>query len=773
MSQNTTPNIKLDELVPNVEFAGEYGRVHIRVRCQASLGQTVGVCGSIETLGNFEKNKYLQLYTTPESYPVWSTLNPILVPLHKPVSYKYCLVENGDIKTHEKCDNRHFSSNDVDLFLNDFFMMNEMESTIDLEQDLLNEMKLLSAATEESKIDLTQLAKDARLIIVCYHLPVLLKRTSNPSSPFIATWAESLIAKSSDNSISHSFDTFWMGTVSVPGDEPTAEEMTYLFKILADINCIPIFLDPVVANKAYNGFCKSIMWPIFHNVDQMDQIHAAWKLLPPNVKSVQDNLSTEDVLDWNHDIDDLQSAYQLVNQIFADRLASWLHPGDTVWVHDYHLIFLPQLIRDLNRNIHVIFFLHIPFPTSQIFRSLPAATNILTSMSAADVVGFHTFDHARHFLTAMKRIVGIRSHTKQGGILALNVQDREVIVTVSHVSVETNDINRAIENPETWARAANIKKQYQGRKVIIGLDVGQRLSGGILKLAAYEKFLTDYPREASKVVLIQKMIRSSSRQGDEETTHSDMMEMVNRINEKFSVVAPDGLIWPAVYYEEVPLRSVSLADRVSLWLAADVYLLTPIKEGLNLYPLEYIYVRETAGCVEHGQGAIEPAKGVVIASEFSTCSTLLNGSLKINPYYTLTVADTILKALHMPVMEAQQRRQRDMGFISSHPSSLWTKEIISDLRHLSDSGFTCKTLNLRGTVLAVLPSPLPMEKVSDAFQEGVISQNYGVTDVVTRVFIFDYGGTLLNKEKSDIYMKQSLSAISGRTPTGNIYSDIN
>jgi trehalose 6-phosphate synthase/phosphatase len=749
-------------------ISGKHCRIHFRVRCEAMLGQDVGVSGNISVLGNFEKSKFYRLYTTPESYPVWTSVDPILVPIGQVLSYKYCLVEIGEFKTYEKCENRIFIPEKTDNFVEDHFIIEEIEVSRDSELELFQEMKVLTATpTEESKVDLTEIATGSRLIIVCYHLPVLVKRNiGNAAEPFTITWAESLIAKSSNNSVSSSFDTHWMGTMSVPGEAPNEDEMKFLLKALNDMNCHPIFVDSELANKAYHGFCKLIMWPIFHNVDQMDQIHAGWKLFPPDGRTHPESpRDDQSVLDWNSDIHELEDAYFDLNRIFAKELDNWLHLGDTVWVHDYHLMALPQMVRNLGRNAKLVFFLHIPFPTSQIFRSLPAATPLLQSMAAADVVGFHTFDHARHFLTAMKRILGIRSHTKQGGILVLDVQDREVIVTVSHVSVEVHDIDRVLANPDTWSNANEIKNMCANRKIIIGLDVGQRLSGGVLKLAAYEKFLTDNPKEVNKTVLIQKMVRSSSRQGDEMTTSVDMKEMVERINGKFSITREDGTHLPAVIYEEIALRSATLADRITLWLASDVFLLTPIKEGLNLYPLEFIYAHEARARRDgQGQGSgMNPSNGVVIASEFSTCSSLLNGALKINPYFTLTVADTIHKALYMPTTEAHQRRQRDLNFISSHPSSLWTKEILSDLRHVENRD---KRNLTKSNHMVCYPDPLPVDDLLKSFYDACHSSQYGISDSSSRLFIFDYGGTLLNKERSDIYIKQSLSAISGRSPSG-------
>lgn len=816
---------------------GKYSRVHFKVKCQCEIGKDVAILGNISLLGNFDRTKPLRLYTTPESYPIWTTVNPIVVPMNQQIQYQYCLLENGDFKTYEEYSENHNRLIVVDqtnIVVEDCFSPIGVDDN-DEESKLISEVQALRQDTESLNLSTDILKSDnGKLFIVCYHLPVLVKRQNNQNEPFSITWAESLIARSSSSSVSTNVDTFWMGTISVSGDKPNESEKEYLVNKLKMMNCIPIFLDPTVAADHYQGFCKLVMWPIFHNVDQLDHIHAAWKLNSENLENLNSLQSSSNdsssgrhvrdgtIIEWNADVEKYIEAFCKVNEIFMKELESILRPSDTLWVHDYHLMFLPKLVRSFNSNIKIVFFLHIPFPTSQIFRSLPIGTQLLQSMASADVVGFHTFDHARHFLTAMKRILGIRSSTKQGGILALQVQDREVIVTVSHVSIEVKDVQDVLEDPSIWTRAKEFKDQFQGKKVIIGLDVCQRLSGGILKLAAFEKLLTDNPGEINNIVLVQKVIRTGSRIGDEMTTSKDLSDMVARINNKFGCRHPSSqsnglpntssfhsnvsqstssisslentaVSSPVVFYEEITSRNATLADRVVLWLASDVFLLTPIKEGLNLYPLEFIYVREKGGCVEHGINSPELAVGTVVASEFSNCCSLLNGSLKINPYYVLSVADNIMKALYMSPSESHQRRLRDMDFITLHPSSKWTREILSDLRHVKKANLL-KSLTSQyssSTSLASIPSTdsvdlletsfslkwnrayypelLPIRHVLKAF-EGTANTSKKLTFQYpcSRVFIFDYGGTLLHKEKYDIYIKQTLSAISGRKPTDNM-----
>lgn len=369
-------------------------------------------------------------------------------------------------------------------------------------------------------------------------------------------------------------------------------------------------------------------------------------------------------------------------------------------------------------------------------------------MTCADVIGFHAYDYARHFLNACKRMLGLLSHTRQGGMLSLICKDREVVISMSHVSIEPPLIEAALKNPKTIELADAYRAKYKGKKVVVGVDVCQRLSGVVLKLAAFEKLLTDHITNNS-VILVQKMIRPGAREADEASTSEDTLSMVNSLNSRFS--STGGTTTLVVDYEEVP--HMSLIERCALWLVADSFLLTCIREGLNLMPLEYIYSRKD---MKHA--------GCVVASEFSPCSSLLSGAIKVNPCYALEVADALDKALSMSSSECATRRQRDIGFISSHPSSLWTSQIMSDFRYLR------KEMNAEATktVKVCLPLPMQIDTVLKAYE----APSPSVCRKGRRIFIFDYGGTLLQKEKFDIYIKQTLSAISGRQPTSRMMDAI-
>jgi trehalose 6-phosphate synthase/phosphatase len=519
----------------------------------------------------------------------------------------------------------------------------------------------------------------------------------------------------------------------------TEDEKVSLTSVLKAMNCIPIFLNPQVADNAYKGYCKEVLWPIFHNVDQVESSLAIWRI---KAASKEADTSTEKgELVWNLHYNEYYAAYQTVNDTFATTLSSLVKEKDIIWVHDYHLLLLPKLLRKAKLSVSIVFFNHIPFPTSQMLRSLPSAHEILLSLTCADVVGFHTFDYARHFLNSSKRILGYGSKTLPGGLLALVVGDREVIVSMSHVSVEPNRIIAAANDNVTKKMADEIRQKHLGKKIIVGVDICQRLSGCALKLTALDQLLSDNHNMRDTIVLVQVTLRSKVRPGDEETTSSELKEMVEQINQKHGRSVID--------YEE--RNSLTLYERMALWLSADVFLLTTLREGLNLMPLEYILAREDL-----------PYAGVVVASEFSNCSSLLSGSLKINPFYSQHVADTLDKALSMDSIECNHRRARDIGFVKKRPSSMWTRQILKDLSQLQnmDSSVTDE----------FLPEQLDPAELLASYEKA--AENKSICTKLSRVFVFDYGGTLLHKEKFEKHIKHNLSAISGRKPTDRMMAAV-
>jgi len=613
-----------------------------------------------------------------------------------------------------------------------------------------------------------------RLFIVCFHLPV--KLSKNDSNEWNVSWTESLIAKTDDVLKKSRYDVHWIGTVTPPPDIPELSDADkdVIDVCLSKMSCTPIYLPKQVKQAHYLGMCKQVLWPMFHNVDLLDLSTSGWgqrdlffNAPPPSATANHAipmvSAAQASVSDWDQSrLAAWWDAYQTTNRAFAAAVRTSLKAGDTLWIHDYHLSLLPKYVHEADlerfkaRKTKMVMFLHIPFPTSQIFRELECGEQILEGMLHADVVGFHAFDHARHFLNAGKRILGLNYESLVGGLIGMRYQGRLVLITLSNVSIEATKVKHALSLNSVDMELSMLKDRHPHRIMICGMDVAQRLSGVSSKLLAYERLLTDYPSWQSKVVLVQLVHRPNNRQVDELTTVRELRFLVNRIQEQFGPHVID--------YQEILGSELPLVKRLSYWLASDVFLSTPIREGLNLLPLEYVYARHA-----------NSAAGVTIVSEFGACSSILNGALRVNPYDIQTVALSIDKALTMGTEEREGRVMRDIEFISTCPSSKWTKNVLRDLHEVTtamkettdDSDdeevdvTSSDALDSIGTFLQ-RESDIRFSHVNhDAIRAAYLATS-------KRVLIMDFNGTLVVKEPPGKYLKREILGTSGYKPPTSV-----
>ncbi|OEU17281.1 Glyco_transf_20-domain-containing protein [Fragilariopsis cylindrus CCMP1102] len=593
-------------------------------------------------------------------------------------------------------------------------------------------------AAEQAAIN-TSLAP--KILFICFHLPVVVVKVDGK---WEATWSESLLASKDSSRIVANYRAHWIGTVTAHPPISKEEDRQAIRAILAEMECTPIFLDPSTAQAHYYGFCKQVLWPAFHNIDLLDLS-----------TSGSDGVATSD---WDQSrLDHWWQAYQQVNQEFAnvvkgivERDAVTMIDKTYLWIHDYHLALLPRYLCEdgsATKYCRKVFFLHIPFPTSQIFRELECGEDILQGMLHADVVGFHAFDHARHFLNANKRIMGLNYENLQGGLIGVNYMGRTVLVSMSNVSIEPKMVDVALKLPSVDMGCNSLRQIHGDRSIICGVDIGQRLSGSSLKLLAYERLLQDYPSWQAKVVMVLRILLPGSRKRDEQITVRELRQIVLRIQEKYGSAVID--------YKEITGSNLPLDQRLALWKASDVLMLTPIREGLNHWPLEYIYCKR------------DMAPGVVIASEFSAVCSILNGALRVNPFdiqMTVTIMD---KALSMDPEEKEGRRYRDLDFVSNSPSDRWVRNVLRDMNDAytaSSSGHRRTSSKIRREEVQGTAAFL-LKQSHDSFTHmnpKVLKQAYDVSS--RRVIILDFNGTIVLKEPPGKYLKREILGSSGNKP---------
>eukprot|EP00904_Undaria_pinnatifida_P011972 jgi/Undpi1/7905/HiC_scaffold_24.g10377.m1 len=696
---------------------GMFSRLNLTVECPTEFGQTVHVSGSSFLAGVSNPSLLVEMVTTPEEYPLWRTPQPIIVQRNRPHKYIYGLFEGTSKLTLLQLETR--VTNCLEL------VQGRVLGTRRLYRHLFCFVRFLpcpdrvsSASASLPQIN-AEPPPDSVLYLVCFHLPVSLKK--DWKGTWQAEWNESLIAKTEHR--------YAVCSTTV---------------LLLPMKCTPLFVPLSIIRGSYLGYCKQILWPAFHNVDVLDLASCRW-----NPRSSDPTLTwdQQNTVEW-------WEAFKTLNTTFANHMTKMIS-NSVMWVHDYHLMLLPKMLSDTEkeatqqRETSIIFFLHIPFPTSQIFRALAHGDDLLQGMLSADIVGFHAFDHARHFLNAGKRLLGLSYQSIKGGLIGVEYDRRTVMVVMSHVGIEPDVLKRTMAGKDTEQGVKLIKKKHGNRVVMAGIDVCQKLSGVTLKLLAFERMLSEYPNHKEEVVLVQRCLRPSSRVEDEEHTSEEIKQLVARIQGQFGEGVVD--------YTEVVGTSLSAQDRMALFKCSQVLVLTAVREGLNLIPLEYIFAR----------GEPELA-GVVLASEFSACSSLLNGAMRINPFDVAKTAAAMAQALAMSEGERSGRRARDLPYISSRPSALWTYQALLDMwamkneasvTHVEETSSLANELTHEMTMTEF--TPLDVDDMMAAYRR---SKN--------RVILFDYGGSLLEKEALGKYLKRNMSSASGRKLRQSTYDAV-
>ncbi len=607
------------------------------------------------------------------------------------------------------------------------------------EQALFDEEERLRLGTVPEDIE-KKIPNNITLYLACFHLPIDLSRKQGGG--WNATWNTSLIAKGHNSAVAaQNISTQWVGTVGLGRNGNctfTAEEQNEIRELLATMNCTPIFVEPSVLRNSYLGYCKEVMWPTLHNIDANDHISSA------SLHGDDDSLSGSRWRKQKENEAVWWDAYCEMNRVFASHMENVLGEDDVMWVHDYHLMLLPKMVTESQkanfgyRRSHVLFFMHVPFPTCQILRALPQCDLLLEGVLCASVVGFHAFDQARHFLIAGKRQLGLTYQSIKGGLIGVEYDGRTVMVVISHAGIERDALNSINELPITRNTAASIKDAHPNRRILCGIEICQKLSGIGLKLLAFEKFLTEYPTWAKKVVLVQYCLLPSNREEDEKLTSMEVNEIASRIKKTYGKEVLDLKLLAG--------SDIDLSIRLALFSCSDVFITCTIREGLNLLPLEYIVARK------------EDEPGVVLASEFSTCVSVLNGAIRINPFNLKGTAETLDQALTMNVAEKISRRARDISFITTRPGGNWTYEVLNDMWNMygearvthMESGWDLVGRDMRLTDFIHLPL-------------GHVRKAYKASK--RRVIMLDYGGTLLARESLNKYVKTNISRLVRRKPT--------
>ncbi|XP_076958582.1 alpha,alpha-trehalose-phosphate synthase [UDP-forming] 1-like [Bidens hawaiensis] len=448
----------------------------------------------------------------------------------------------------------------------------------------------------------------------------------------------------------------WAG-VNVP-DEPGQRALT---KALAEKRCIPVFLDEDIVHQYYNGYCNNILWPLFHYI----------------------GLPQEDRLATTRSFQSQFAAYKKANQMFADVVNEHYQEGDVVWCHDYHLMFLPKCLKERNANMKVGWFLHTPFPSSEIHRTLPSRSEILRAVLAADLVGFHTYDYARHFVSACTRIMGLEG-TPEG------VEDHGRLTRVAAfpIGIDSDRFIRALETPDVKKHIIELKERFSGRKVMLGVDRLDMIKGIPQKILAFEKFLEENPYWRDKVVLLQIAVPTRTDVPEYQKLTSQVHEIVGRINGRFG-----SLTTVPIHHLD---RSLDFYALCALYAVTDIALVTSLRDGMNLVSYEFVACQDDK-------------RGVLILSEFAGAAQSLGaGAILVNPWNITEVAASIGQALNMSPEEREKRHLHNFSHVTTHTAQEWAETFVSELND---------TVVEAQQRIRQAPPPLPVEEAIERYMQ--------------------------------------------------------
>lgn len=422
----------------------------------------------------------------------------------------------------------------------------------------------------------------------------------------------------------------WVGTVGIPTDEipnDISEKITETLE--KEFNSNAVITDDITFKSAYKNFCKQILWPTLHY-----QIPDN-----PNSKAFEDH-------SWNF--------YKNLNQQFADKIVEIYKVGDTIWIHDYHLMLVPAMVRQKLPHAKIGFFLHVSFPSSEVFRCFPQRENILEGILGANSVGFQTKEYARHFLQTSNRL--LMADVQEG---ELKYKGNIISINCIPVGVDAFTLNNQLKSESVLQWRHLIKERWTGKKIIICRDQFDKTRGLNKKMLAYERFLKENPECIEKVVLIQICLGKA----DDPELERQVMIIVDRINSLSSNISTSQ---PVVFLHQ----ELDFPQYLALCCEADLFIVNSLREGMNLTSHEFVV------CSEEKNAPL-------LLSEFTgSASVLKEGSILINPWDIKRMANMIKFGLLMSPEERRRNWKKLMKSVINHDSDNW---IMTSLQTINNS----------------------------------------------------------------------------------------
>jgi trehalose 6-phosphate synthase len=396
----------------------------------------------------------------------------------------------------------------------------------------------------------------------------------------------------------------------------------------------PVQLSAKEVEDYYEGFSNGTLWPLYHDVVAQPAFHRHW---------------------WN--------AYVRVNQRFADATAKIAAQGATVWVQDYQLQLVPAMLREQRPDLKIGFFLHIPFPPVELFMQLPWRTEIIRGLLGADLVGFHRPGGAQNFLWLARRLVGLEPSRGTVGVRTrpgvVQVGDRTVRVGAFPISIDSAGLDALARKKETQARAKQIRADLGNpKRILLGVDRLDYTKGIDVRIKALYELIADGRVDPEDVAMVQLATPSRERVDHYVTMRRDIEQSVGRINGEFGRVGK-----PVVHYLH---QSVNREELVAFMSAADVMVVTPVRDGMNLVCKEYVACRYDLG-------------GALVLSEFAGAAAELTSAFLVNPHDLDGVKNALQAALDIDPAEGRRRMRALRRQVLTHDVDRWARSFLEAL----------------------------------------------------------------------------------------------
>lgn len=508
-----------------------------------------------------------------------------------------------------------------------------------------------------------------KLIIISNRLPLKIVEKDqtfevSPSQGGVATGLSSLET---------SVEKHWVGWPGMYVED--GEQKEKIDSQLEELNYHPVYLTPEYIESFYEGYSNSTLWPMCHYF-----------------------------LDYMRNNKEHFKAYKEVNQLYCETAIKLIEPGDIIWVQDYQLMLLPQMIRNKTSDVSIGYFHHIPFPSYELFRCLPERAEILKGLLGADLVGFHTHAYMRHFISAVYRVLKLDCELDE-----ILLDDRVVDVDAFPMGINYTKYYDSSLDPEIKNKSAELRESLGKGKLILSCDRLDYSKGILTRLKGFEEFLQNNPDYIGEVSLV--MIVSPSR--DNVDMYAELKDEIDKkvgaINGTFSTVD-----WTPIYYF---YRSFNFEELTALYHIADIALITPLRDGMNLVAKEFIATKRD-----------QP--GVLILSEMAGAAIELSDAIIVNPTDTVEISNAILKALEMPEEEKMRTLKAMQEIISVQTVEQWAKDFVTELREVREKNVVLQKKIINCDLFSKIKSQYDKAR--------------------KRLIILDYDGTLVPFHKNPL-----------------------